>query len=398
MKKNVILQAVRGGAISACLYAPVLLASPIDLTDVGYVQYGDGLSYSMPIAQFIQHGDDNLQSGDEFYIQASEGQIKDLVVIGTDASGQSSTNVAGMDHAYDLPSSSGGSDAAFFETGDAVDPGQTSIFHGDLDDTWDVTLAALNNTLAGDDMVIFFQNNQEGQPGTASQSLAGWAQLWITDPDGQVLTDADGNALYFDFTNDDSRYALVSEGGGGNLLGDPGSYTNHLRSDPTGSVDGDGNTIATDYVLSGGEVCLSLISGIPVACDPTDLTVTAPFVHNISDAYASYALVFPELNALMNSVFDDATNDLSLYTMHVDYRLGCDPNLFGTDADATVCSGLDGNDAIDWGKKLNGGGEKLWITAMYTPDTNIPEPSTLVLMGLGLVGMGYRRQRSKRAA
>jgi hypothetical protein len=389
------------------------------------VQYGDGLSYSLPISQYIKNGDDNLQSGDEFYIAAGEGQIKDLVVLGTDSEGQSSTNVEGMDDAYDLPSSSGQTNAVFFQTGGLTivenegtpdeetfvypdqDPNEADntpnnrdpLFHDDLDSSWDITLGALQPRLDGDDMVFFFQNNQEGKPGEAVQSLAVWAQLWITGPDSEVVLDENGVG-FFEFTNDGGQYDLFFDGGGGTPLGDPSLFTS---STPTteGNPTADLNTLATDYVLSGGEICLSTAPatfGIPVTCDPNNPDVTDPFVHNISDAYASYAVVFPELNALISSLFEISELDLSLYTLHVDYRLGCDPTLYGTDASQLVCTGQVGNESIDWGKSLNGGGEKLWIGAAFSPDDNhdVPVPGVLSLLGLGALSLGFANRRKRK--
>jgi hypothetical protein len=157
--------------------------------------------------------------------------------------------------------------------------------------------------LGGADMVFFFNNNQLNRT-EGENSLAVWAQLCITDANGTLV----GN--YFDFSNRMSPYALVSGGGGGVPLGDPTTYTAGGRSAP-GYDPLTGNT---DYVLSGGPICLSAAFAL-VSCDGP--YPYGPFNHNLGAENAAYAVIFPELNALMASLFADATLDLTELTLHM---------------------------------------------------------------------------------
>ncbi|MCB1870309.1 MAG: PEP-CTERM sorting domain-containing protein [Gammaproteobacteria bacterium] len=56
------------------------------------------------------------------------------------------------------------------------------------------------------------------------------------------------------------------------------------------------------------------------------------------------------------------------------------------------------------GFMLSGGGDSASLSGTASinegqlPDDTVPEPTTLVLMGLGLAGIGYQRRRSKKAA
>jgi len=332
----------------------------IDLSNVGYVQYGDGQSYSLPIAQ-IQDG--CTSPGCPFYVPSTPGHIKDLVVVATGASGTDvNTNYAGMDNAYATPSGVSGSN--FFSTGTETDPNQLSNFFGDSTDTWDTTLAALNGYLLGDDMIFMFNNNNLN--GANLQSLAAWMQITLTDDQGQVFS-------VYDFTNNNSKYDLVSEGGGGTFLGDVTSYTSD-GSGPDGGTNDD-----TDYVLSGGPLCINTdgLVPVPVPCDGSGLLPVSqgPVNHNLGADEVAYAVLFPELNDELFSLFSNlSAQEMMSYTMNIDLRLGCDPLLFSNDAEDELCSGA----LSGFGKNLNNGYEQLFI-ATSTRLAQIPEPSTLMI-------------------
>jgi len=194
-------------------------AATIDFTGMGYVTYGDGNSYSLPISALTYdalHGG-GVGPGNPFYVASSPGQISNLVVVATGASGNPvNQNFVGMDDAYPTPNSSG---ETFFSTGTTTDPGtlgNTTFpgFTGDLANTWDSTLGALKTFLGSDGPVFFFNNNQVNSGASTNQNLAAWAQITLTGPGGQLGT--------WDFTNNNKPYALVTAGGGGVFMGDPG--------------------------------------------------------------------------------------------------------------------------------------------------------------------------------
>ncbi|MCB1909876.1 MAG: PEP-CTERM sorting domain-containing protein [Rhodocyclaceae bacterium] len=400
--KKCVRSAMAGAVLAVCCGA-ASAAPTVDLTGIGYVQYGDGLSYSMPFANFQAIGDFTPQPGDPFYIASAPGQIANLVVPATGVNGGPVTvNFAGMDDAYETPSGVGGEN--YFQTGGlnfggntypAPDPGGAGEFTNDFNNTWDATVASLASFLSGEQLVFFFNNNQLNQT-QAQQSLAAWGQLWITDAAGNVV-DPDGvggpETGYFEFTNNNSPYALVSEGGGGVPLGDPTGYTSTGRTAPTATTLADG-TVLTDYVLSGGELCADAGLNFVDCDDPS--AVIGPVNHNLGANNAAYAIVFPELNALLDALIANAALDLTQYTLHIDLRMGCDPTLFGVDPDALICDG-ELADGSGWGKNLNNGYEQVFIgTAARVQQ--VPEPAVLTLLGIGMLGLAASRRQRKVSA
>lgn len=366
---NASLKKLSAAAIFGVGFALSAQAAPIDLNGMGYVTYGDGNSYSLPISALVydQLYGGGVGPGNPYYVASSPGQISDLVVVATGASGNPvNQNFAGMDNAYPTPNSSG---TTFFSTGTTADPGTLGShtfpgFSGDLANTWDSTLGALKTFLGSDGLVFFFNNNQVNSGASTNQNLAAWAQITVTGPGGLLGT--------WDFTNNNSPYALVTEGGGGVFMGDPTAYTSD------GSGPDAGTNANTDYVLSGGQICLNA-SFVPVSCAGPH--VYGPINHNLGANQAAYAVVFPELNAELSTLF--ALSSLDGYAMHIDFRMGCDP---ATGTPATNCIGRD----------LNNGYDQLFIGTMVPPQ-KVPEPSSIGLAGLGLLALGWSARRRRLA-
>jgi len=351
-----------------------------DLTGKGWVQYGDAQSYSLPTLA-IQ--DNCTNPGCAFYVASSPGAIKGLTVLGTGASGQQIvSNFDGMDNAYATPN--GTNSAPYWQPSAATYQGTQGAVNNNGSNTWDSSLAALKSYLAGESMIFFFNNNQTSSGGAYDQSLAAWAQITVKNAAGAAVG-------IYDLTNRGTTvgaggaYAPVTGGGGGTILGNVANYT----SAGTGPVAGDRNS--TDYVLSGGQLCLDSTGQVLVDCSTPG--ASAPINHNLGANQAAYALLFPELNAQLNSLFGTlSAADLDNYTMSVDVRLGCDPSTLGG-ANGPICQGSLAN---GYGRDLNSGYEQIFIsTSRDVTSTQVPEPVSLSLVGLALFAAGWaRRQRN----
>lgn len=220
---------------------------------------------------------------------------------------------------------------------------------------------------------FFFNNNQVNSGASTNQNLAVWAQVTITKEGVTQGT--------WDLTNQNQKFALGTDpASGGRINGLVSDYTHQFGyNDPTF-----GTNTNTDYVFSGGKYCLSAAYA-PMPCDdPNNAPTFGPISNNLGADQAAYAVLFPELNLELSKLF--LLSSLDGYAMHVDLRMGCTLK----DGDITTPSGT------CTGRDLNNGYEQLFMgSTTGTTYVNTPEPSSIFLIGLGLLGMGWSIHRSR---
>jgi len=331
---------------------PITLPPPATTT----IQYGDALSYSL-----------NLLGYD---VRSQPGDINDCVVILTGASGNPvNQNFTGMDDAYHAPSGSGG--PVYFKTGDPTsspDPGSSfPAFLGQTATTWDATLASLRAFTGINDLIVYFNLNQENSGGATNQNLFIWAQIELVDT-------AAVNPLvskFFDFV---STPCAPFGTNGGCPGGDPTSYNSPGAYSPS----------LNQMVQADGKVCLGGTGAIGspiVPCDGSGGAVARVINNNLGADQAAFAVFFPELQAYLNMA-----NFGGYDMLRVSIQYGCLPGTVG----AAV------GQACPAGSIQNNGYEQMFLgTAL---PVRVPEPSTIALFGLGLLVMTWGvRRRSVRS-
>jgi hypothetical protein len=326
------LKCLAGLTLGLTLFSGVSFADTIYLPDIAPLpdpslyakQYGDFYSYSTVI----------LEAHGWPVVQSAPGQIGSAVPVLTTNAAGAAKNDPGMDNAY-RTNASGNNGSTFSTAINGANLGKDQFggaiagtnINQSQSTTWDISLSTLNTFLDGKSLVFLFDNNQNQGNGSDRLQAYGEVILWNSGY-GEIKSSVANNVYsLFDFVG--------------------------MNGTTDGVFHGNVNNYANATLNLNANIAQTAYVDIPFS--ETDPTTGIPYTLNIGTNVADFALIAPELNALLK---DSRYDTLSIF--------------------------------MDFGNRT-GGSEQVFLARVDTATT--PEPGTMLLMGAGVAGAAFLRRR-----
>jgi MYXO-CTERM domain-containing protein len=325
--------------------------------------YGDFTVYSLDLLAQCEPVDIRCRpySGDKGggspQLNVSSQQLDNQMIIYRNENGSPTSNyvagplaggtiaTAGVDNPFDAPTGAGSTTFDMSTTNEprtetAGTTGCAADFTADKCGTWEAKLSSVQNYVKGNKVVFLFDNNQVGT--SVNQQQYFWAQLKILD--------AAGNDTGMCFELDNTTVSGCKPFTDWSSIASPG-----------------------DFVGSGGGFCVDAITGAAYLIGPTGTdhpTQKSQCNHNPGDYFVNNNL--GQSTAEFAATLDTLNSNLASwaaagYTMSIDFKM----------------------------RNLNDGGEELWICSDCSIGTSIPEPATVSLVALALLGLGAAARRRR---
>lgn len=297
----------------------------------------------------------NTTTPNGFGIDSPQGMLNtSYIVVGTGSGGATASNGSQIDTAYDTKNKGN------FLSMTTADPtnGPTG---SDSAVAWDMKLTDLTAALTFNgirkDLLIGLDMNENGN--TPSQGVQIWAMVTLRDTDNNLKPKLPSTVS---FELNGRRLAAGNYDPAGAVYDFETAY----------SFDGINPTTVNplDMTYIAGDVCVkadgsfyTLISANLSSCLAGDTHLAT----NLGTSKGEWVSYIPELNEGLEGFIADGYD-----TMSVQLMIGCFNNAFAG------CNG--------------GGYEDMFIMAGNVRQ-RVPEPATLALAGLGLLGLGWSRRR-----